>query len=157
MNKIVAGVLGVVIGAAGGAALSTNIAAESQRQQIKRTEKFRTYYNVLNQWLFLKQEGKSLEDYFVREGYKNIIIYGMGEVGNRLFKELEECHVTVKYCMDADAPVMDSNMKVVSEDSIEGVDAVVVTAMFALDEIEEKLHKIVDCPVISLEEVVFGV
>lgn len=98
-----------------------------------------------------------MEEYFVREGYNNIIIYGMVEVGNRLFRKLEESRVTVKYCMDSDAPVMDSNMKGVSEDSIEGVDAVVVTAMFAFDEIEEKLHKIVDCPVISLEEVVFGV
>lgn len=57
--------------------------------------------------------------------------------------------MTVKYCMDSDAPAMDRNMKVVSEDSIEGVDGVVVTGMFAFDEIEEKLHKIVDCPVIS--------
>lgn len=157
MNKIVAGALGVIAGAAGGIAVSNSIAEKSQSQQMKKTEKFRTYYNVLNQWLFVKQEGKSLEDYFVKEGYHNIIIYGMGEIGNRLFKELEESSVTVKYCMDSDAPVMDCNMKTVPEDSIEGVDAVVVTAMFAFDEIEEKLEKIVDCPILSLEEVVFGV
>lgn len=157
MNKIVAGVLGVIAGATGGIAVSKSIAEKSKSQQMKKIEKFRTYYNVLNQWLFVKQEGKSLEDYFVKAGYNNIIIYGMGEIGNRLFKELEECSVNVKYCMDADTPVIDCNKKIVPEDSIEGVDVVVVTAMFAFDEIQAKLGKIVDCPILSLEEVVFGI
>lgn len=43
------------------------------------------------------------------------------------------------------------------EDSLEEVDAVVVTAITFFDEIEEKLAAKLDCPIISLEDVIYEV
>lgn len=158
MKKGIIGLLGATAGAAGAFAVTTNMSGKVSREQAKKTEKFRTYYNVLNQWLMLKQEGQGIDGYFKDAGYQNIAIYGMGELGNRLLKELEGSGVTVKYCMNSDTPVMDAEFNVLeNEDMLEEVDAIIVTAMFAFDEIEEKLSEDFDCPIVSLEEVVFGV
>jgi len=40
------------------------------------------------------------------------------------------------------------------EDDMDDVDAVVVTAVYFFDEVEEELEKIFDCPIISLEDIV---
>lgn len=158
MKKGIIGLLGAAAGAAGAFAVTTNMSGKVSREQAKKTEKFRTYYNVLNQWLLLKQEGRTIESYFQNADYHTIIIYGMGEMGNRLLKELEGSSVLVKYCMNSDVPTMDAELNVVEDESmLEDVDAIVVTAMFAFDEIEERLSEDFDCPIISLEEVVFGV
>ena len=37
---------------------------------------------------------------------------------------------------------------------MDDVDAVVVTAVYFFDEVEEELEKIFDCPIISLEDIV---
>ena len=43
------------------------------------------------------------------------------------------------------------------DDVLEVVDAVVVTAITFFDEIEEKLSKKLDCPIISLEDILYEV
>ena len=35
----------------------------------RRVQKFKSYYNILNVWLDIKQKGGSLEKYFIDNGY----------------------------------------------------------------------------------------
>ena len=113
---------------------------------------------MLNQWLALKQEGKSLETYFLENGYKTIAIYGMGEMGNRLYDELKGTSIKVKYAVDQNVNGTYSDIKVVDKDEeFEDVDVMVVTAVFAYCEIEEEVGSKVSFPIISLEDVVFEV
>lgn len=160
MKKSTIGFLSSVIGAVlgGGVAIaaSSSIANKIILQNGKRVDKFKIYYEVLNQWLILKHEGKGIDSYFMEIGYKNIAIYGMGEVGNLLLKDLEGSDIKVLYCLDSEIACLDADMNVVDlEDGLEGIDVVVVTAMFAFDEIEKDLTGKVDCPIISLEDIVF--
>lgn len=133
----------------------------SKKQVSKKTEKvykFKSYYNMLNQWLILKQEGKSLAKYFSDNDYKTIAIYGMGEMGNRLYDELKDTQIEVKYAVDKNAASTYSELEVVDpEEDLETVDAIIVTAIFAFDEIEETLEEEVDFPIISLEDIVYEV
>lgn len=158
MKKRTVGLLSMAGGMVAGTAIILGIRQNMGTVQSGKTEKFRMYYQVLNQWLMLRQEGKNLEQYFQKKGYSSIAIYGMGELGNRLLKELENTEVVVKYCMDSKSATLDEHMNV-KEDGINAdeVDAVVVTAVFAFDEIEEKLRREMKCDIISLEEVVFDV
>ncbi|MDE6433381.1 MAG: hypothetical protein K2L07_04055 [Lachnospiraceae bacterium] len=124
----------------------------------KDVDKFRGYYNMLNQWMAIKQEGRSLEEYFIRNGYKTIAIYGMGGMGSRLYEDLKQTNIEVRYAIDQNAVCTDPELKMITiDDEIETVDVIVVTATFAYDEIKELLSKKTKTTVISLEEVVFEI
>ena len=127
-----------------------------------KAQKFQKYYEITNRWILLKNEGISLEKYFQDKGYREIAIYGMGELGNRLLEELKSSpSVEVKYGIDKlkGHTYTDLPMKVLSEsskESLSGVDVIVVTAVFDINNIREKLEEVTDCEIISLEDVVFG-
>lgn len=157
MNKGTVAVLSAIVGAAAGAAGANYLGQKTIAQKTEKVDKFKGYYNMLNQWLMLKQEGKSLEKYFTDNGYKTIAIYGMGEMGNRLYDELKSStEVEIKYAVDQNAASTYAEIDVVDKDEdYEDVDVMVVTATFAFDEISEELSEKVEFPVVSLEDVVY--
>lgn len=156
MKKGGIAILSTLIGAAAGAAAVGKVQGKTINQKAEKVDKFKGYYNMLNQWLVLKQEGKSLEKYFTDNGFKTIAIYGMGEMGNRLYDELKGTSVTVKYAVDKNAASTYSELDVIDpDDEYEEVDAIIVSAIFAFDEIEEMLSDKVDFPIVSLEDVVY--
>lgn len=121
----------------------------------KRIRKFRGYYEIVHQWLKLKEQGRSLEKYFTVNGYHDIAIYGWGELGQHLYEELKESQINVRYIVDRNAK---SDGKIVSVDKLTekdaDVSAIVITAVFDFDNIYNDLKDRVNCPIISLEEVV---
>lgn len=152
---IVAGLLGGVTGAA----LVGKLSQQVMEDKDKRIDKFKSYYNMLNQWLCIHQQGGSLADYFKKKNYKHIAVYGLGEMGSRLLDELNASEIQVAYGIDKNIDEVFDEIEVFSLDNIneatEQVDAVVVTAIFAYDEIREELEKHFDCVILSLEDVVF--
>ena len=157
MKKGTATVLGMLIGAAAGSAGMGYWGNKQVTQKSEKVDKFKGYYNMLNQWLMLKQEGKGLDSYFKANGYKTIAIYGLGEMGNRLYDELKNSDIEIKYAIDKNASSTYSELNVMDPDecAYEEVDCIVVTATFAFDEIANVLEGKTDCPIISLEDVVF--
>ena len=158
MRKGTVSVLSAIVGAMVGG-IGVNITKEAAIiKEAKRVDKFKGYYNLLNQWLSFKQEGKSLSEYFKEKGYYTIAIYGMGELGNRLIDELKGSNIVIKYGIDKQADYTYADIDMVSpEDELAEVDAVVVTAIFAFDEIAEELNNKLDSPILSLEDVVFEI
>ena len=158
MKKGSVAVLSAIVGAVAGAAGSGYLCSKQVNQKSEKVDKFKSYYNMLNQWLLLKQEGKSLEKYFLDNGYKTIAIYGMGEMGNRLYDELKNTEITVKYAIDKEADSVYSDLEVFTlQDELTEVDAIIVTATFAFDEIEAELSKNISCPIVSLDDVVYEI
>ncbi len=145
---VLSGIIGAVVGAAG----CSYLGGKQVEEKAEKVDKFKGYYNMLNQWLILKQEGESLVKYFNANEYKSIAIYGMGEMGNRLYDELSGTDVEIKYAVDQNAANTYSELNV-----IENVDVMIVTATFAFDEIEEEISDKVDFPIISLEDVVYEI
>ena len=117
------------------------------------SEKHLALFLMMNQWVAVKQEGKNLADYFEKQGYKSIAVYGMSYAGERLLEELKGSDIQVQYGIDknADNIYMDVNI-VTMEDELKPVDAIVVTPIFFFDDIEEELSQKIDCPIISLED-----
>lgn len=154
MIVLLSAMLGILAGASGVGYLLKN-----QKGNIEnKVDKFKRYYNVLNQWLSLKQEGKSLAQYFENNNYKSLAIYGMGELGNRLYDELGGSDITVRYAVDEKFTITYTGLNVKSpEEEFDKVDAIVVTAIFAFEEIENQLKEKVDFPIISLEDVVYAI
>lgn len=151
-------ILTAIIGMGVGASASGYVVGKEVKKKNFKADKFKTYYNMLNQWLALKQENKNLAQYFKDNKYNSIAIYGMGEMGTRLLEELKSSDIEVTCAIDQNASNTFSEIKVLnSDDEIPEVDAIIVTAVFAFEEIEKELSKQTDCPIISLEDVVYEV
>lgn len=158
MKKSLITLLSTIAGAVAGAALSGILSEKTNKKTNEKIDKFRIYYNMLNQWLVLKQENKSIESYFTNNEYKTIAIYGMGEMGNRLYEDLKDTEIKVRYAIDKNAGTTYSKIELKDiGDELEIVDVVIVTAVFAFDEIQELIADKFDCPIISLEEVIYEV
>lgn len=111
---------------------------------------------LLEQWVFIKQDDKSIEDYLKKNGIKTIAIYGMGLVGERLYDELKKSSVEVKYAIDRRGSCLCEDVMVISPtEMIMPVDAIVVAAVYHFDEIKENLEKRTKIPIISLESILF--
>lgn len=160
MKKCLGAILGVIGGAIAGVAVTNKVNQNKISDELKKVDKFKGYYNMLLQWLDIKQEGKSLSEYFVNNNYKTIAIYGMGEMGRRLYDELKDSEIQIKYVIDKNSIAAYSPVDVKELDDFDGddnveVDVVVVTATFAFDEIQKEVSEKITCPIVSLEDVIY--
>lgn len=158
MKRGIIGVLSLLAGGAVGA-IGAGRAAEAKIQSKQRmSDKHLALFLMMNQWVKVKQEGKNLVSYFEKNGYKKIAIYGMSYAGETLLDELKGSAVQVAYGIDKNAVGIYSDVEIVSmENSLEEVDAIIVTAITFFDDIEEKLSEKVSCPIISLEDILYEV
>lgn len=118
------------------------------------SEKMLTYYRILNRWLMLKQQGKSLTEYFYKNEFHSIAIYGYRELGQRLYDELKETDIEVKYIIDKNIDTVSADVDIYTPDAeLPYVDVIVITATYYYDEIEDELYDAVEYPIISLEDV----
>lgn len=117
-----------------------------------------TNYNILKRWFSLKQQGYSLLSYFEKNNYFRIAVYGMSDLGRYLLKELEGSHIQVAYGIDRRAEKLEIGLPILTaEDTLPPVDAVIVTAVHFFGEIDSLLRQKVECPVISLEDVLYTI
>jgi len=111
-------------------------------------------YKILKRWFELKQQNRSVMEYFQENGYKRIAIYGMSDLGVYLYQELDDTGVEVSHGIDRRADKLDVKIPVFTvEEELPVVDAVIVTAVYFFDQIKELLEDKVDCPVLSLESI----
>lgn len=162
MKKGFGGVLSTLAGMAVGAVAGGVAAGSTSSKKIKEMAdghvKVHELYMAFDQWLHVRQEGKTLVEYFEKQGYKTVAIYGMKELGERLYDELQGSGITVEYIIDKNADQIYADVDVVTPDEeLKPVDVIVVTAIYYFDEIEEMLSEKVDYPVISLEDILYEV
>ena len=158
MKKGVISILSAAMGVAFGAGAVGKMTSESVVRAKSMSEKHLALFLMMNQWVKVKQEGKNLADYFERNGYRKIAVYGMSYAGETLMDELKETDVVVAYGIDRNASSIYADVDVLSiEDDLESVDIVVVTAITFFDEIEDKLSVKIDCPIVSLKDILYEV
>lgn len=120
------------------------------------SDKHLALFLLMNQWVKIRQENKNIASYLEQKGYRTIAIYGMSYAGERLYNELRDSTVEIKYVIDN--AVVRCNVMcnvVTSQDQLEYVDAIIVTPIFYFDDIYEKLSKKINCPIISLEDILY--
>lgn len=121
-----------------------------------KVDKFEMYYNLMERWMTLREEGKTISCVLNKRGISTVAIYGLGKIGKHVISELENSSVIVQYAIDRATAGFYGRISVknVAED-LPKVDAVIVTAVYEFDEIEKILIEKVECPVISLEEILY--
>ena len=158
MKKPVISILSTLAGAALGAGAVGKVSLDKTKKVQLMSDKHLALFLMMNQWVKVKQEGKSLAVYFETNGFKKIAIYGMSYAGETLVDELKNTGITVAYGIDKRADSLYADLEIVTmEDDLGDVDAIVVTAITFFDEIEEQLLEKIDCPILSLQDILYEV
>lgn len=88
MKKSILSILSMAAGAAAGVAVSAATVGKEQNKTISKkqqlADKHLAMVKVYDEWLKVRQDGRSLVQYFEKRGYKNIAIYGMSYLGKAL-------------------------------------------------------------------------
>lgn len=117
-------------------------------------ERYRSYWTILNKWLCLKEEGKSLIPYFQSRGYQSIAVYGIGLLGRHFLKEIESSELEIKYGIDEDSTNIHEKFPVYSpRERLPEADVIIVTTTYAFGKVYLNLKQITDVPIISLTEI----
>lgn len=157
-GRVISTLTGIAAGAVAGGIAAGSVSSKKINTLVEGHAKVHELYMAFDQWLRIRQEGKSLVEYFEKNGYKTVAIYGMKELGERLYDELEKSDIKVKYIIDKNADQIYADVDVVTpNEKLDPVDVIVVTALYYFDEIEEMLSEKVDYPVVSLEDILYEV
>lgn len=114
------------------------------------------YLNLMHQWLILKQEGKSIDKYLKEQGYHSAAVYGMAIYGRHVIRELQESDIKVRYGIDRRKLDGYKNIEVLQPiEELPDVDVIINTVLHDHVDIKLNLAKITNCPVISLEDIIF--
>lgn len=158
MKKTIISLLSFLIGGLTGAGVMKKMTDETIDKTRNVADKHLELFLLMNQWVRVKQDGKNLSTYFTKKGYKRIAVYGMSYVGVTLLEELKGTEIEVAYGIDKSEDGMYVDVDVVSMgDTLDEVDAIVVTAISFFEEIQGQLTEKVNCPIISLEDVLYEI
>lgn len=118
--------------------------------------KYHFLFQLMSNWMALKQQKISIGEFLIARGYQSIAIYGMSHMGLRLIDELKESGPAISYVIDKNMDNLYIDIKkVLVSEKLEKVDVVIVTAISHFYEIKEMLREKLDCPVISLEDLLY--
>ena len=116
---------------------------------------------LLNRWLYLKIKGKSLGRYLLERNICRVAIYGMAALGMRLYEELTNDGVLVKYGIDRMPDKVDLRNKLLIVDASEefdpDIDMVIVTPVLYFDEIGKLINSKISCPIMSIKDLIWEV
>lgn len=125
------------------------------------TSRYMDYYMVLNEWMAEKQCNKSIEQYLINKNVSSVAIYGMTELGCRLYDELKDGEVEVicaidkgTFCCQIPGLKMIKPEEIEDEPLFETVQLIVVTPFSAIQSIKEDLRKHTPCEIWSLKDII---
>lgn len=127
------------------------------KEEIEKVKKMIRINEALNKWLELVQNGRSLTNFFLNNGYKSVAIYGMGDLGKKLFYELTKEGVDVLYTIDKNIGTDDAYKMVSLTEKLPGADVMVVTAVSSFDEIYLDLKSRFDGEIVNIEDVLWSI
>ena len=134
MKKRIIAVLSLIIGVVAGQCIAQRNMFKKLEEAQMMSDKHLELFKVMTQWVKVKQEGKNIADVLKEERYLKIAVYGIDKNVDRI----------------------SSTVDIVSiNDNLEPVDAIIVTAISFFDEINKELSKKIDCPIISLDDIIY--
>ena len=114
-------------------------------------------FQIINQWMRLRTRGVGLGEFFSDRKIKTISIYGLGELGELIYEEMtKQADVNVLFAIDRNRIEADNLMVFSLDDIPNAPDAVVISPVLNIDEIEDKIYeKLGEIPTYTLEEIIY--
>ncbi len=120
-----------------------------------RENKFKCYFNLLSDWMTTEESGEEIYRKILNLGYSSIAIYGFGKIGKHLFEKLKNSGVDVRYIIDRNNKIDNSNLKIFHPgDTLPEVDAIIVTPVVMFDEILQTLKEKIECPILPISAII---
>lgn len=117
-------------------------------------DKFKQYFNVFDSWLTMQEQGRSIEEYFNRNNFRRIAIYGYGKMGKHLYRALSRTEIKVEYVIDENRNSGEEGVVVKNpNDELPSVDAIVVTPVFDFYKIWFELKNRCKAEIMSISDV----
>lgn len=111
-------------------------------RMFREAERYRKKYDLVYQWMKLRQNGIKLEEFFYDRNLNSIALYGMGDLGRLIYSELKICG-KVKCGIDRMAGPVWEELPIYSLNSIQQkVDTILVTPVLITDEIEDEIYDV---------------
>lgn len=131
---------------------------KTKREYMETIDKYNNYINMLNQWIINLHDNKLIYQYLIKNNYKKIAIYDMGEMGTRLYEELKDCkEIEIKYGIDKNDKVISSKIDIFKiEDKLPIVDVIIIANFFDYDNIKKELSLKINTSIISLEDIIYN-
>lgn len=111
------------------------------KKHIKEIKKARLYYRISIVWLDMAQHMLSIGQYLLKSGYKRIGIYGMKELGERLYSDLRMAGITPVCFIDQSDDIYGEIPIYKASDELPQMDLIIVTSVYYYDEIKIDLRK----------------
>lgn len=129
-----------------------------QKKKEKKIGRLKTNYQVLLKWMGFIASGKKISSYMEMHGFRNLAIYGAGDVGKVFadFVKKESCKVQFmidkKLSGEYNGTIIKSSIE-----AHEQVDVIVVTAEYYFDEIEEDLKTKTQAHITSISQIIYEI
>lgn len=155
INIIGSCVVGIVIGSA----LGVMVMNTRNKVEKKVMEEIKKNNSILRQWLIYKQSGVGIDTILKENNIKTVAIYGMGEMGRNIIRDLYDSDIIIKYGIDRNkiGEFCKVNVKKLCECK-EKPDLVINSIIRTPDKsvIEKKVKEKLGCRVVSLDELIFN-
>lgn len=147
-------IFGVIIMISGLLGLLHNINKRRKNEE-KKADKYNQLYQFMAQWMETKQNNQSIAAWLRENGYETVAIYGVYHIGERLYVELADEGIPVVCGIDKVARDNLEGLKIYKPyEEFPGSDVIIVTAITDFEEIKRELEKKVECPVVSIRDVI---
>ena len=104
------------------------------------------------------QEQKKLTEYFKRNEYRTVAIYGMKEIGMLLLSELRREGIEVSYAVDRNADEISADITILKPSyAMPEVDVIIVTALHYFDKIYLEIRELRNAAIVSVEDILWAV
>lgn len=122
-----------------------------------QTLKERNMLFVMKTWLDMRNQGMEIASFLEKRQYLHIAVYGMGNIGESLFYELNNSGIHIDYAIDSSSCVKDFDEELTIlnwADEFPDVDAVIVTMMVGYDDVIHALKARLKRPVITVYDLI---
>ena len=144
----------------------------AKKINIKLTSKLLLYENRLavykekndmyEQWLRVLYTGKMIGKYLQARGYSHVAIYGLGEAGKILIRDLDRTQVRIDYIIEQNYSSNEYEGHITIKDiakcdNMKKTDAIIITEFADYVSVLGQLEKRVTCRILALDDLLFSV
>lgn len=115
---------------------------ESAFDKNERLNMFEEFFHILDQWMTLHEDGINLSMILEEKGYREIAVYGMGNMATHIVQELKDSPVNVLYIIEntSDSYYVDAEIKSLENDELPKVDMIIYTYGLNNVQVREDLY-----------------
>lgn len=145
---IISFLLGIAVGIG-----STKVMIKGIR---KKSDKYERLFQFYESWLTLKQSGRALEEYFIKNSIRTIAVYGYGMTGRALVRELARSDIKIEYIVDKQKAIRTDGICLYHpNDKLPDSDAMVITPLAEGREIKNEMQDKFSGKLLLIEDILY--